>query len=101
MKGLQAASEVSFDLVDNPAAAAGGGETKSDLVQSMALTCPPPVASFLSLDDQPYKDVNSKYVHLARKEVGEVVGTLQLSSSAPYFSSPQCSVQEDPGQLYS
>jgi len=39
------------------------------LVQSMALTCPPPVASFLSLDDQPYKNVNSEYVHLARKEV--------------------------------
>lgn len=50
MKGLQAASEVSLDLVDNPAAAAGGGETKSDLVQSMALTCPPPVASFLRFD---------------------------------------------------
>ena len=49
MKGLQAASEVSLDLVDNPAAA----ETKSnqsDLVQSMALTCPPPVASFLRFD---------------------------------------------------
>ena len=52
MKGLQAASEVSLDLVDNPAAG-GGGETKSnqsDLVQSMALTCPPPVASFLRFD---------------------------------------------------
>ena len=67
---------------------------KSDPIQSMALTCPPPVASFLryqmqlicsfslqrnhlskcepilifSLDDQPY-NVNSDYVHLAMKEV--------------------------------
>ena len=69
-------------------------KTKSDPIQSMALTCPPPVASFLryqmqlicsfslqrshlskfepilifSLDDQPY-NVNSDYLHLAMKEV--------------------------------
>ena len=54
---MKAASEVSLgydlDLVDNPAAAAAAAETKSnqsDLVQSMALTCPPPVASFLRFD---------------------------------------------------
>merc|ERR1719270_826853 len=44
---------------------------------------------------------NEEYVRVARKQVGGVVGTLRLSAASPYFSSPQCSVQEDPEQLYS
>merc|ERR1712012_1357205 len=78
-----------------------GAVNNSNLVQSMALSCPPPVATFLSLDDQPYMNDNEEYVGVARKQVGEVVGTLRLSAASPYFSSPQCSVQEDPEQLYS
>jgi len=78
-----------------------GAVNNSNLVQSMALSCPPPVATFLSLDDQPYMNDNEEYVRVARKQVGEVVGTLRLSAASPYFSSPQCSVQEDPEQLYS
>merc|ERR1712222_235738 len=60
------ASEVDKDMMDNSAAELNSVKTNSnlsDLVQSMALTCPPPVASFLSLDDQPYKNVNSDYIH--------------------------------------
>ena len=32
------------------------------------------------------------YKHVFVLKVGEVVGTLQLSSSAPYFSSPQVQI---------
>ena len=48
MKRLQAASEVSlgYDLDS----AEAGAEVKTKSNQSMALTCPPPVASFLRFE---------------------------------------------------
>ena len=49
MKRLQAASEMSL-VVDSAAAAAAAEAKTKNLVQSMALSCPPPVVSFLRFD---------------------------------------------------
>ena len=52
MKRLQAALEVSlgYDLDSVDDSEAKTKSNQSDLVQSMALTCPPPVASFLRFE---------------------------------------------------